>query len=575
MMPDQTIINLIRTAITALIGKKFADSIPLEHPEESRGDYASAVAFKLTKLLKEKPDQIAKNIVTEINTQKNLGDLVEKVEAVGPFINFWLSKKYLTMLVGQILKAPAKYGTIQKKKPLKIVVEFSGVNIGKPFGIGHLRSTVNGAAIANILETTGNKVVRVNYLGDWGTLFGKLITGFKHWGKKAALDKDTMQELQRVYIKFHDQLLKNPKLLDEARNWFLKLENNDPEALKQWRVIRAASLKNAKEIYQLLGTKFDDLEDGESRYRGELDKIIKLLRQKKLLKKSQGATIIDLSHEKLPPVLVERNDEASLYATREIAAAITRQKKYKFDVILHEVGIEQELHFRQIITVLKKMGFKWADHIEHIKHGHYALAGQRLRSRAGKTADMKQLLQEAIVRAKKVIQKKNPTLKNKEKVATQVGIGAVKYHDLSQNRLTNIEFDFDRMLSLEGNSAPYLQYTYARIQSVLDKAKVDLKKIAKLKFEPNVLVEPEEQILLRRLVRYPEVVEEAAQKRLPHLIATELYELASCFNLFYGRHQVIKAEEQKCANRLILCAVTAIILKNGLALLGIETPEHM
>ncbi|MFH0831031.1 MAG: arginine--tRNA ligase [Parcubacteria group bacterium] len=582
----------LRDGIRHYTGQPFTNTVPVEHPVESRGDYASSVAFTLAKALKKKPDQVARELVAELTKHlthhtatlagftARAGDFFETITAVGPFINIKLSKKFLGRLVGHIVKSAEEYGHAVLPEPKTVVVEYSGVNIGKPFGIGHLRSTVNGVAIANLLETQGYKVVRLNYLGDWGTQFGKLIAGYLHWGDERALVREPIAELQRVYVKFHDEVAKAPdeKLIDEAREWFRKLEAGDLKALKLWQRFRSASLVHANKIYALLETVFDEPEEGEAKYRDKTTAVLELLKKHGLLTKSKGAQIVNLEDVGLPPLLLQKTDEASLYATRELAAAIERHKKYAFSCMLYEVGQEQELHFKQVFAVLNKLGFGWAKDLEHIKHGLYRLKGRKMSTRAGRSADMLAILNEAVERASQVIAAKNPAIKNKKETARQVGIGAIKYNDLSQNRRHAIEFDFDRMLSLEGNSAPYLQYTHARIQSILRKAQIKPAELVELKVsrvDPDKLSQPQELILARRLVRYPEIVATAAQRRMPHLVATELFELASRFNLFYQVVPVLKAPQQERSNRLVLCAAVATVLKNGLGLLGIHAPDEM
>lgn len=566
-------------------------SIIVERPgDEIRGDFASPVAFQLTKVLQRPPAAIARSIADHINKH---GDhhrvtidgeewpalhVFDRAVAEGPFINFWLAPAWLERTVTQAL---APLGTPAPSRP-PIIVEYSSVNIGKPFSIGHLRSTVIGDALANLLEATGHKVIRMNYLGDWGTQFGKLIVGWQKWGDAQALVSDPVRELVRVYIKFHAESDQDPKLLAEARAWFRKLEAHDAEATKLWQQFREASLRNANAIYALLDVHFDEV-SGEAQYADKLDQVLALLKSKKLLSESQGALIVDLEKEGLPPLLLQKSDEGSLYATREIAAAIDRFERYHFDRMLYEVGIEQELHFRQVFAVLRKTGLPWAARLEHVSHNLYAIQGKKMATRSGRIADMKQILEEAIARADKVIAAKNPDLKDRAVVARQVGIGAVKYHDLSQSRLTRIEFDYDRMLSLEGNSAPYLQYTVARVYSVLAKAGLDRAKVAALKPQPTSerladqtdAPAPEEQLLLRRLPRLDEAVAVAAERRMPHLLAKELYELAARFNAFYATQPILKADEPLRTSRLRLSAAVAFALERGLGLLGIHAPHEM
>ncbi|MFO0702658.1 MAG: arginine--tRNA ligase [Candidatus Andersenbacteria bacterium] len=565
-------IRLLLADVTGLAASK----IPVEHPDaETHGDYASAVSFQLAKQRKQQPAAVAAALADKLNAAISKGGTpLDRAVAAGPFVNLWLSAAYLEEQVAEALEPrpqPAPSGA-------PTIVEYCGVNIGKPFSIGHLRSTVNGDAIANLLAATGRKVVRMNYLGDWGTQFGKLIVGWKKWGDAAALESDPVRELVRVYVKFHEEADRDPDLVEQGRAWFRKLETKDPEATKLWQTFREASLRNADAILAMLEVTFDEV-SGEAQYADKLDGVLQLLTKKKLLSKSKGATIVDLEAEKLPPLLLQKTDEGSLYATRELAAAIDRYERYHFDEMLYEVGIEQELHFRQVFATLRKAGLPWAGKLEHVPHNLYAVGGKKMSTRAGRVADMKEILDEAITRADKVIAAKNPDLKDRATVARQVGIGAVKYHDLSQSRLTTIEFDFDRMLSLEGNSAPYLQYTHARVMSVLARAGLTLEQVRGLTPPAASAAAganaPEEQLLRRRLVRFDEAVTLAAERRMPHVLATELYELATRFNAFYATQPILKADEPARTARLRLAAAVASLLARGLVLLGIHAPAEM
>lgn len=586
--------HILREGVEHVLGsgKSFSGEIPLERPQENRGDYATTVAFMLAKLTGGKPVDIAKDLVkhlvahsgehelTVLGKKWPASQVIDRIEQTGPFVNIWLSKQFLLAHAEFVLAQKEKFGRRTVQKPETVIVEYSSPNIGRPFSIGNLRSTVIGDALARLIESQGHKVIRLNYPGDWGTQFGKLISAYKRWADPKAMKENAPLELQRVYVKFHEEAVKHPELIEEGRTWFSKLEKGDAEALELWKNFRSSSLEAYQKVWDLLGVTFDEV-SGESFYRDKLGDVLKLLESKGLLTTSQGAQIIDLTAEGLPPVLMQKSDEGSLYATRELAAAIDRQERFHFDRMLYEVGIEQELHFKQFFTVLKKLGFAWAGdldgspRLEHIRHGLYAVGGKKMSTRAGRSTNVDDLLAEAINRAEKVIAEKNPDLPNKKEVARQVGIGAVKYHDLSQQRLHNIEFDLDRMLALEGNSAPYLQYTYARIKSILRKSDASKSASKETSDASKLFAEPEELVLVRRLVQYPEIVTEATAQRLPHLISTELYELASRFNHFYGNVQVLKAEEPDRRARLVLARATAQVLKNGLNLLGIETPEEM
>ncbi len=586
--------EIMHVGIEATLSDTFSGPVPLEFPRDpENGDYASPISFVLAKKHDLDPTKVAEKIVSYLNqnlatfelkdlTKKEAWhkatDIIDRFESKGPFINIWLARSFLRSQMFRAIKEQDKFGRLPlNKKDSPTIVEYSSINVGKPMGIGHLRSTVIGDALANLLEATGRRVVRINYLGDWGTQFGKLIVAYQKWGDQVAFKKDSTTEMLRVYVKFNNELKKDPDLIKEARAAFKKLESSDKQMIARWRKFRKATLKDAKKIYDLLGIRFNEV-TGESAYRHDLAKIEKLLLAKGLLKKSQGAKIVDLSKENLPPLIIEKQDASSIYGSRELAAAIDRYKKYKFSSMLYEVGLEQELHFKQIISVLTKLGYPWAKKIEHIGHGLYSLSGKRMSTRMGRTTGMLPLLEEATGRAQNIITEKNPELKDQAEVARAVGIGAVKYNDLSQSRLTNISFDFERMLSLEGNSAPYLQYAHARIVSVLRKSNLearDLLALQRLRNKPIMFETKNEQALLRRLTRYPQVLLEAAHRRLPHLLANELFELAQMFNLFYAKEPILKASKQQKDSRLLLIAAVGVILKNGLKILGIKAPDQM
>jgi len=548
--------------------KKLTDfeilEISVEHPKEKiHGDYATNVALQIAKKAKKKPIEIAEMITSELKKQGL--NLFEKIESVPPgFINFYLSQEALIAELKKILKEKNRYGSSKIGKGKTIVIDYSGVNIAKPFGIAHLRSTIIGQAIYNLYKHLGYKTIGDNHIGDWGTQFGKLIFAIKKWGSEEEIAKDPIKNLVNLYVKFHEEAEKRPELEDEGRKWFKKLEEGNKEARRLWKKCVKWSLKEFERIYKLLGVKID-YTLGESFYEPMLKDVIKEALNKKIAEKSEGAIIIRYPNDKLPPLMIQKSDGATLYSTRDLATIKYRRKKFKPYRIIYEVGADQTLHFKQLFWAAELLGWgKRRDYV-HIPHGMMRLSTGRMRTRKGEIIFLEDVLNEAIKRSRKIVEEKNPNIKNKDKIAKIVGIGAVKYNDLSRHPSTNIIFDWGRVLNLRGNSGPYLQYTYVRAKSVIRKAKTK-------RFKQGGLKDKKEIQLLKLLYRFPEIIEQAAENYAPNLICNYLFEISQNFNAFYESSPILRAENKM---RLSLVAATAQVVKNGLNLLGIEVLERM
>lgn len=532
------------------------------------GDYFSNVAMVKAKDEGGNPKQLAEKIVADLKNKNDLKDIVEKIEVAGPgFINFWLKKDVLVDNLMQIDSTGEKYGGSDSGHGKLAIIEYSSPNIAKPFGVGHLRSTVIGDSIANLFEALGWKVLRDNHLGDWGTQFGKMIFAIKTWGNEEVIKNSDspVSELSKLYVKFHEESKNDESLEEEARSWFKKLEDGDPEARRIWQECIDISWKEFDKIYKLLGIKFSSEFNngrglGESFFKTRMKTVIDELDEKGLLKVGEGgAKLVFFDGDKYPPAVIIKKDGATLYHTRDLATDKYRLEKYNPDLIINEVGSEQSLYFQQLFEIEKLLGWFKEGARVHVGHGLFLIDGKKMSTRAGKTVQLKEVLYEAIEKAK--------SLGNKDTNAEAVGVGAIKYFDLLHQPSTNINFDWDKMFALEGNSGPYLQYTVARTNSVLIKADmgdIDLQ---------NLELNKEELSVLRTLIRFPEVIEKAAESYSPNLLCNYLYDLASKYNAFYNQHKIIGSDNENL--RLRLTKASGQVLKNGLKLLGIEAPERM
>ena len=536
----------------------------LEQPKSSDlGDIAFP-AFSLAKIERKAPQAIAADIAEKIDASH-----FEKVVATGPYVNFFLDKSKISdQVIKSVIEAGADYGQQDEGHGGNITIDLSSPNIAKPFSVGHLRSTVIGDALSNIFRKMGYNTIKINHLGDWGKQFGLLMVAYKKWGSKEAVEANPIDELLKLYVRINAEIENDPALDEEGRLWFKKLEDGDPEATELWQWFRDESLVEFNRIYKLLGVEFDSL-NGEAFYNDKMDEAVQILEEKGLLKESKGASIVELDDVNLPPAMIKKSDGATLYITRDIATAIYRARTYNFVKNIYAVGQEQSNHFRQLKSVLKKMGFDWSDHMIHVDFGLVTKNRQKLSTRKGNIILLEPTLQEAISRAKAQIEEKNPELENKEEVAHAVGVGAVKFYDLKTDRRNGYDFDLEAMVSFEGETGPYVQYAYARIQSILRKAN----------FTPSAdatysLSDPESWEIIKLLQDFARVVKRAAENYDPSLIAKYAINLAQAFNKYYA-HTRILDESPERDSRLALSYSTAVVLKEALRLLGVDAPEKM
>ena len=558
--------ELIASELAKVIDSLDQDAILnlLEQPKSSDlGDIAFP-AFSLAKVERKAPQAIAADIAEKIDQSA-----FEKVVATGPYVNFFLDKSKISdQVIKSVIEAGADYGQQDEGKGQNITIDLSSPNIAKPFSVGHLRSTVIGDALSNIFRKMGYNTIKINHLGDWGKQFGLLMVAYKKWGSKEAVESNPIDELLKLYVRINAEIENDPELDEEGRKWFKKLEDGDPEATELWQWFRDESLVEFNRIYKLLGVEFDSL-NGEAFYNDKMDEGVQILEDKGLLKESKGASIVELDDVNLPPAMIKKSDGATLYITRDIATAIYRARTYNFVKNIYAVGQEQSNHFRQLKAVLKKMGFDWSDDMVHVDFGLVTKNRQKLSTRKGNIILLEPTLQEAISRAKAQIEEKNPELENKEEVAHAVGVGAVKFYDLKTDRRNGYDFDLEAMVSFEGETGPYVQYAYARIQSILRKAN----------FTPSTdatysLIDPESWEIIKLLQDFSRVVKRAAENYDPSLIAKYAINLAQAFNKYYA-HTRILDESPERESRLALSYSTAVVLKEALRLLGVDAPEKM
>lgn len=558
--------ELIASELAKVIDSLDQDAILnlLEQPKSSDlGDIAFP-AFSLAKVERKAPQAIAADIAEKIDQSA-----FEKVVATGPYVNFFLDKSKISdQVIKSVIEAGADYGQQDEGHGQNITIDLSSPNIAKPFSVGHLRSTVIGDALSNIFRKMGYNTIKINHLGDWGKQFGLLMVAYKKWGSKEAVEANPIDELLKLYVRINTEIENDPELDEEGRKWFKKLEDGDPEATELWQWFRDESLVEFNRIYKLLGVEFDSL-NGEAFYNDKMDEGVQILEDKGLLKESKGASIVELDDVNLPPAMIKKSDGATLYITRDIATAIYRARTYNFVKNIYAVGQEQSNHFRQLKAVLKKMGFDWSDDMVHVDFGLVTKNRQKLSTRKGNIILLEPTLQEAISRAKAQIEEKNPELENKEEVAHAVGVGAVKFYDLKTDRRNGYDFDLEAMVSFEGETGPYVQYAYARIQSILRKAN----------FTPSTdatysLSDPESWEIIKLLQDFSRVVKRAAENYDPSLIAKYAINLAQAFNKYYA-HTRILDESPERESRLALSYSTAVVLKEALRLLGVDAPEKM
>ncbi|WP_257351807.1 arginine--tRNA ligase [Pseudalkalibacillus decolorationis] len=536
-------------------------------PDTSFGDLAFP-CYILAKQLRQSPALIAQSLEEKLSKS----DVFEQVKAVGPYLNLFLKQAPIAKnVLTEIFTMGADYGSSKKGSGESVTIDLSSPNIAKPFSMGHLRSTVIGNSIANIAEKLGYKAIRINHLGDWGTQFGKLMTAYEKWGDEKRVKENPIKELNILYVRFHEEAKVDDSLNDEARSWFKKLEEGHSGATALWKWFRDESLKEFQKIYDLLNVSFDSMQ-GEAFYNDKMLPIVEELTEKGLLLESEGAMVVDLHEAELPPALIKKKDGASLYVTRDLAAAKFRQNTYDFTQSLYVVGHEQSLHFEQVKKVLHKMGYEWANDMHHIPFGFILQDGKKMSTRKGKTILLEEVLKQMISQAEHNIKEKNPTLANKDKVAELVGVGAVIFNDLKQSRLNSVEFNIENMLRFEGETGPYVQYTYARASTLLMKGGWQKSDDCELH---DILKEPYVWELIITLEKFPAVVERAFRDYEPSIVSRYVIELARYFNQYYGKIRVLSGTDAEQQLRLTLVKVVTIVLKDGLRLLGIQAPEQM
>ena len=542
----------------------------IETPKDSQnGDYAFP-CFRLAKELRKAPPAIANEIKEKIETVEE----IEKIEVAGGYLNFFINKSILAKEVLEEISKNEQYGKSEIGKEKNIVIDYSAPNIAKPFHIGHLRSTVIGGALYNIYKYLGYNVTGVNHLGDYGTQFGKLIEGYKMWGKEYDIEKDPINELTKIYIRINEACKNDEQILENCRNNFKKLEDGDSYCVEIWKKFRELSLQEFQKVYDLLGSKFDSW-NGESFYSDKMPEVIEILEKTGKLIESQGAKIIDLEDKGInTPCIIEKSNGSTTYATRDLAAILYRARTYDFDKALYVTSYEQVLHFKQVFEVAKLLGLdeKYTKGLEHVSFGMVLLPEGKMSTREGNIIKLEDLLNEAISRAKEIIEQKNPDLENKEEVSKKVGIGAVIFNDMSSSRIKDEVFDWNTILNFQGETGPYIQYTYVRTKSVLEKAGY-LPKIDEIKIEK--LVDEYSLTILKLIYNFEDVLIQVTDKNEPSILARYLIDLAKAYSSFYNENKIIVEDKNVQNARVYLTYATSEVLKQGANLLGIQMPEKM
>jgi len=535
-------------------------------PDRSMGDYAFP-CFRLAKTFRKAPNMIAE----DLKKGMDLPEGFEKVKATGPYVNFFIDRKELILSVlNLVFQKKDTYGKRNLGQGATICIDFSAPNIAKPFHVGHLRSTVIGNALYRIYEALGYNCEGINHLGDWGTQFGKVIVAYRNWGSEKAVKENPIETLLDLYVKFHEEAEDRPELEDEARNWFTRMEQGDQEAYNLWKWFSSETIKELKKVYKTLNVEFDHY-TGESFYNDKMDSVIKELKDKNLLKESKGAHLVDLEDYNMPPCLVMKNDGSTLYATRDIAAAIYRKKNFKFEKCLYVTDYSQNLHFAQWMKVIDLMGYEWAQDLEHIPFGRVTHEGRRIQTRKGNVVLLQDVLDGAITRVQEIIEEKNPDLENKEKVAKDIGVGAIIFNDLSHSRIKDVSFSWETAFNFEGETGPYVQYTHARAASILRKANTEIN--TEINWE--VLDEKSSMDVLMGIHGFSDAILQAKEKNEPSIVTRYVVNLAQNFNKFYNECPILNQEDEVKKARLALVSATKQTIKNALYILGIEAPEKM
>ena len=541
-------------------------------PDSNMGDFAFP-CFRLAKTMRKAPQMIAADLAEKLAGN----EAFSKVENVNAYVNFFMNKAEVAgATVDAVIKAGAAYGGSEDGNGKTVCIDYSSPNIAKPFHIGHIRSTVIGNSLYKIFDSLGYNVVRINHLGDYGTQFGKMIVAYRKWGSREEVEAEPIKSLLKYYVKFHEEAEKDPALEDEARHTFTLLENGAEEETALWQWFRDESLKEFNYVYDLLGITFDSYA-GESFYSDKMDRVVDILESKGLLKDSDGTQIVDLSEYNMTPALIKKKDGSTLYITRDLAAVLYRKETYDFDKCIYVVASQQNLHFQQLFKIVSLMGFDWADKCVHVPFGMVSLEDGTMSTRKGKVVFLLDVLTKAIEKTKEVIAEKNVAEEDIDQTAKDVGIGAVMFQELSNNRIKDYVFSWDKVLNFEGETGPYVQYTHARACSVLRNAGASAEAVLNGTAKPDMKYITGEAAyeLVKAIASFPEVVQDAAAKYEPSVVTRHIIDVAQFFNKFYhDEHILVDNEEEKQAKLALVYAAKQTIA-NGLALLGIAAPERM
>lgn len=560
--------NDIARLVAQLSGLPAQDVAELiEIPQDGRmGDFALP-CFKLAGTMRKAPSAIAQELASAIAAP----GFLERAEAVNGYLNFYIDKSvWASTVLGEIGEKGEAFGSSAEGSGKTVVVDYSSINIAKPFAIHHLSSTAIGHAIYRIYKALGYTCVGINFLGDWGTQFGKQIVAWKRWGDKQAVERDGIRELVRLYVRYHAEAEKDPSMDDEARAWFKKIEDGDEEALALFDWFKEITLVDVQRTYELLGIRFDSYA-GEAFFNDKMEPVVEELRQKGLLKESEGALVVNLEEYKMPPCIIRKSDGATLYATRDLASAFWRWREYDFAKCLYVVAYQQNLHFAQWFKVLELMGYGWARDLVHVNFGMVSMEDGSMSTREGRVVWLEDVLKASQEKALAIIEEKNPELEGKQDVARQVGIGAVLFSVLCNNRIKDIVFSWENALNFDGETSPYLQYTHARCCSVLRKAQTALAG----KAEWAALGNGEAQAVIKELAQFPDAIQDAAARYEPMAVSRRLIEIAKAYNKYYYDHRILEGAETEVRAKLLLTDAVRTVIRKGLYLLGIEAPERM
>ena len=566
--------NIIATKIAQATDLKIEQiKSYIEIPKgNENGDYAFP-CFRLAKELRKAPPVIAQEIAEKV-LANNINNAIDKIEVTGGYVNFFINKEEMAKQILANFSNQGQYGSSKIGQGKNVVIDYSAPNIAKPFHIGHLRTTVLGGALYNIYKYLGYNAIGLNYLGDYGTQFGKLIEGYKRWGNEYKIDEDPINELMKIYVRINALCKEDEKVLEACRGNFKKLEDGDPYCVELWEKFKKVSIKEFQKIYDLLGSKFDSW-DGEAKIAPKAKEVIKILEENGTLIQSQGAKIVDLENEGIStPCMIQKSDGSTTYASRDLAAIMYRAKTYDFDKALYVTSYEQILHFKQVFSVAKHLGIddKYVKGLEHVSYGMVMLPTGKMSTREGNIVKIEDLLNESIKRAEEIIAYKNPELENKEEIAKKVGVGAIIFSNLSTSRVKDITFDWNAILNFQGETGPYIQYTYVRTQSVLKKSGY-IPEIAEVSFE--WLTDNYSQEVLKLICKFEEILEQVTQKEEPAILAHYLIDLAKAYSSFYNENKIIGENEEIQNTRVYLTRATGEVLKIGAKLLGMEMPEKM